>query len=254
MAVTYIDSGIGWSVDERFYKEAAGDLATLSGRTYRTVSQGPVIYACVYLSASNITGVVVISTERGLAAYEPGAVVSQGSFEYLGYIWYITAFSYWMSGNLADSSGLAQKLSISYPSSAYADIGMAVLRSANAIPSAYLETSNTKIFYNGSSKVIRRLCQIINNVSRLGVSHDTAFYGDLGQEAYEHSQIQSGNPHNVTLEELGIKNIKNQMDLVLDAIGSLDMWACHANEATYFVDHEGDYLVFMVASNLLAWH
>lgn len=37
----------------------------------------------------------------------------------------------------------------------------------------------------------------------LGETHSTAYYGDLGKVAYEHSQA-TGNPHNLTLGDLGI--------------------------------------------------
>lgn len=253
MAVNYIDSGLGWAADAAFYKLEAGNIATISGRVFHTYLRGPIVFATVYLPATGYTGPVVISTNRDYVAYEPGGVVAQGRFGYLGFTWYITAFSGWMSGNQVDSSGISRKLTIS--GSAAAEVGVAALKAASVVPTEYSRTSTTKIYYNGSSKVIKRLCQIINSVARLGTTHDTAFYGDYGQAAYEHSQLESGNPHNVTLDDLGIGNIKNQMRMVLDAIGSLDSWVTHASpETEYMIDHEGDYLVFLSASNILAWH
>ena len=253
MAVNYIDSGLGWAADAAFFKLEAGNIATISGRTFYTYWRGPIVFATVYLPATGYTGPVVISTNRDYAAYEPGSVVAQGHFDYLSFTWYITAFSYWMNGNQVDSSGLSQKLTIS--GSAAAEVGVAVLKAASVVPTEYSHTSTTKIYYNGSSKVIKRLCQIINSVARLGTTHDTAFFGDWGQAAYEHSLVDSGNPHNVSLEELGIGNIKNQMRMVLDSIGSLDSWVTHASpETEYMVDYDGDYLVFLSASNILAWH
>ena len=112
--------------------------------------------------------------------------------------------------------------------------------------------STTRIFYNGNSKVIRRLCQIINSVARLGTSHTTAFYGDLGQEAYEHSQTR-GNPHGTTISDLGIESIQRQIDLLLESVGTTETWICHVDDAE-FTDHDGNELVFGVGSNLLKWH
>ena len=109
------------------------------------------------------------------------------------------------------------------------------------------------IIYNGKSKVIKRIVEKINTLPGLGRTHDTAFYGDLGQEAYEHSQIQSGNPHNVTLEELGIQNIENQLAMILDTIGSYDYWICQETDE-HFIDHDGDELILIAGSNLLMWH
>ena len=62
---------------------------------------------------------------------------------------------------------------------------------------------NFRIEYTGSSKLIRRICEKLNEVPILGTTHDCAYYGDRGEEAYQHSKIQ-GNPHGVTLEDLGV--------------------------------------------------
>lgn len=116
---------------------------------------------------------------------------------------------------------------------------------------------NYKINYQGNSKVIKRICDRLNTLPGLGVTHEEAYYGDLGQAAYEHSQLTSGNPHNVTLTDLGIENIPNQIRMILDAIGILDSWIDYDTddgEPIYMVDYDGDNLVFNTASDLLAWH
>lgn len=249
MSVNYVDSGLGWVADEKFFKSDPGNLCTISGRTFHTYQRGAIVYATVYNGSS--TGPVVLSTNRDLVAYEPGAVINQGSFKYLGSTWYITNFSYWVSGNQTDTSGLSQKLVITGTSS-FSEVGIRILKEANVLPSDYNKTSTTKVYYNGSSKVIKRLCQIINSVAKLGTSHTTAFYGDLGQEAYDHSQTK-GNPHGTTLADLGIENIQRQIELLMDAVGSLNKWICHDDDAE-FVDHEGNNLVFVTGSDLLKWH
>lgn len=250
MAITYADSGLGWIVDERYFKNTAGNLCTIDGRTFYTYQRGSIVYAVVY--NGNYTGPVVLSTNRDLVAYEPGGVLSQGSFKYLGMTWYITNFSYWMSGNRVDSSGLAQKLVITGTSS-YSELGIKVLKEAGVVPSDYANTSTTKVYYNGSSKVIRRICQVLNSVAKLGTTHTTAFYGDLGQEAYDHSKTK-GNPHNLTLADLGIENIQRQVEMVMDAIGSFDTWHSHEDNAE-FIDHEsGEVFAFVSSSDLLKLH
>lgn len=249
MAITYVDSGLGWELDADFYKIDAGNIATISGRTFYTLTRGSIVFATVYLPATGYTGPVVISTNRDFVAYEPGGVVAQGRFDYLSFTWYITQFSYWMSGNQIDSSGISQKLTIQ--GSSASEIGIAILKAASVVPTEYAHTSTTKIYYNGSSKVIRRLCQIINSVARLGTTHDKAFYGDLGQEAYDHSQTV-GNPHGTTLADLGIENIQRQIDLLMETVGSLDYWIDYNEDS--FVDHEGDELAFVTGSDLLKWH
>lgn len=46
----------------------------------------------------------------------------------------------------------------------------------------------------------------------LGETQDTAFRGDHGKTAYEHSQMTSGNPHNVTATDVGLGNVNNTSD------------------------------------------
>ena len=109
-----------------------------------------------------------------------------------------------------------------------------------------------KIVYDGNSKVIKRLCQLINTLPHLGTSHEDAFYGDLGQTAYDHSQT-IGNPHRLTLADLGIENISRRMDAIMMAVGAGGYWIEPENDY-YIVDHEGDRFIFSTTANLLKWH
>lgn len=43
----------------------------------------------------------------------------------------------------------------------------------------------------------------------LGNSSTNAYYGDKGKTAYDHSQVTSGNPHNVTKSDVGLENVGN---------------------------------------------
>ena len=43
----------------------------------------------------------------------------------------------------------------------------------------------------------------------LGETSSTAYYGDKGKTAYNHSQTTSGNPHNVTKSDVGLGNVGN---------------------------------------------
>lgn len=44
----------------------------------------------------------------------------------------------------------------------------------------------------------------------LGETSSTAYRGDRGAAAYAHSQLTSGNPHNVTATDLGLGNVENK--------------------------------------------
>lgn len=98
------------------------------------------------------------------------------------------------------------------------------------------------ITYNGQSKVIRRLCELINKCAELGTDHDQAFYGDLGETAYEHSQLKSGNPHHVTAADLGLGNINERILAIMNAIGMSRLWLTHSGELV--VDHDSVPIMF----------
>ena len=111
-----------------------------------------------------------------------------------------------------------------------------------------------KIQYTGSSKIIKRIVDRLNHVPTLGTTHDTAYYGDYGQTAYEHSQITEGNPHNVTLKDLGIENIINQIETLINASGSIDRWTvCVEGEDANVIDYTDDEILFSFIEDALIW-
>lgn len=57
--------------------------------------------------------------------------------------------------------------------------------------------------------------EILNkpDLLQLGETSTTAHRGDHGKIAYDHSQLISGNPHNVTKSEVGLGNVDNTSDL-----------------------------------------
>ena len=117
--------------------------------------------------------------------------------------------------------------------------------------------ANFHITYTGKNKTIKRLCERIDGLPELGTEHDQAYYGDLGQQAYEHSLIEEGNPHHVTADDLGLGNVLNQIRAIMVAIGMLKVWATHNDEP--MADHEGVYISFHGVSapdveNNLLWH
>jgi hypothetical protein len=259
MAVIYEDSGLGWIADEEYFRYDPCDLCKILGLTYKKTTTGSMVYATVYLPNIGMTGPVVLSTVQAYAEYTDNVnnIRSQGTVDYIGRTWYITAFSGWQQGDQRDTSGNSHKLTVDSPN--LYDIGVAVLDAASVTrkPRDPTQKKSFHIEYTGTSKVIRRLCERINNVALLGVEHNEAFYGDLGNEAYLHSQKESGNPHHVTLEDLGIENIPRQMQMVLESIGAVDSWIDYnldQGDYIYFADHDDDMLVFRSTSNLLAWH
>ena len=85
----------------------------------------------------------------------------------------------------------------------------------------------------------------------LGETSSTAYRGDRGKLAYDHSQA-IGNPHHLTLDDLGIADIIRQMEFIYETVGASDNWQDH--DDTQFVDHDGNELVFHTDARLLGWH
>lgn len=115
-----------------------------------------------------------------------------------------------------------------------------------------------QINYRGSSKVIHRIVDRLNHLMEtiLGTTHDTAFYGDLGQIAYDHSQ-EIGNAHQMTADDIDLGDIRRRVDTLGDAIGVQSYWVDHEEDddgPISFVDHDGDELQFHDEANLLGWH
>ena len=110
---------------------------------------------------------------------------------------------------------------------------------------------NFKINYTGSSKLLRRICEKLNEVPILGTNHEDAFYGDQGEAAWEHSRT-TGNPHGLTLQDLGIEKIKDEMQLLMEAIGGRVVWTRHSGSE--ITTHDGDPIYFQVTARVLEWH
>lgn len=64
----------------------------------------------------------------------------------------------------------------------------------------------------GSDTVVctTSLFQLANTAITLGETSTTAYRGDRGKIAYEHSQLTSNNPHNVTALQVGLGNVTNE--------------------------------------------
>ena len=68
----------------------------------------------------------------------------------------------------------------------------------------YVDKSNNKTYrWSGSGYVE------ISPSLALGETEATAYRGDRGKIAYDHSQLTSGNPHNVTKTDVGLGNVGN---------------------------------------------
>lgn len=69
----------------------------------------------------------------------------------------------------------------------------------------YIDLATEKTYrWSGSIFVV------ISETIALGETETTAFQGNLGKIAYDHSQITSGNPHKVTKTDVGLDKVENK--------------------------------------------
>lgn len=63
----------------------------------------------------------------------------------------------------------------------------------------------------------------ISSSLALGETSSTAYRGDRGKTAYDHSQLTSGNPHNVSKSDVGLGNVDNKSEATIksDFTGSV---------------------------------
>ena len=107
---------------------------------------------------------------------------------------------------------------------------------------------NFRIEYTGSSKLIRRICEKLNQVPILGTCHNDAYYGDQGEAAYQHS-LTRGNPHGLTLEDLGLADVPDQLRMLLEATGIRVTWTRHT-DAEPITTHDGEEIFFQSISRV----
>ena len=72
----------------------------------------------------------------------------------------------------------------------------------------YVDLSTNKTYRWGGSSYVE-----ISPSLALGETSSTAYRGDRGKAAYDHSQLTTGNPHNVTKTDVGLGNVDNTSDL-----------------------------------------
>lgn len=71
----------------------------------------------------------------------------------------------------------------------------------------YIETTTSKVYRWSGSQFVE-----ISSTVALGETSSTAYRGDRGKIAYDHSQKTSGNPHGVTKANVGLGNVDNTSD------------------------------------------
>lgn len=82
----------------------------------------------------------------------------------------------------------------------------------------YVDLSTEKTYRWGSTSYVE-----ISASLALGETSSTAYRGDRGKTAYDHSQVTSGNPHNVSKSDVGLGNVDNKSEATIksDFTGSI---------------------------------
>ena len=82
----------------------------------------------------------------------------------------------------------------------------------------YVDLSTEKTYRWGGSAYVE-----ISPSLALGETSSTAYRGDRGKTAYDHSQVTSGNPHNVSKSDVGLGNVDNKSEATIksDFTGSI---------------------------------
>ena len=96
---------------------------------------------------------------------------------------------------------------------------------SNQLPSYVddvLEFANKSSFPQTGESGKIYVAQISKSLA-LGETSSTAFRGDRGKIAYDHSQLRTGNPHNVTLSDLGISLSDDEINALPDLINNLKL-------------------------------
>ena len=83
----------------------------------------------------------------------------------------------------------------------------------------------------------------------LGETSSTAYRGDRGKIAYDHSQVTSGNPHNVTKSDVGLGNVTNDKQIVGLASGTTEDHVITFGTDGYSVKDSGKTLGISVPSD-----
>lgn len=109
---------------------------------------------------------------------------------------------------------------------------------------------------------------VISETIALGETSTTAYRGDRGKTAYNHSQTTSGNPHNVTKSDVGLENVPNvttddqtpsfTQATTLANITSKEklsvMLGKIAKAIADFITHKGDKVSHITSAERTAWN
>lgn len=80
-----------------------------------------------------------------------------------------------------------------------------------AVSTIYVDISTNKTYRWAGAEAAVKYVEISQSLA-LGETSSTAYRGDRGKTAYDHSQVTSGNPHNVTASDVGLGNVDNTAD------------------------------------------
>ena len=125
-----------------------------------------------------------------------------------------------------DGSGLVPSSQLpSYVDDVLEYANFAALPVTGATSKIYVTLDDNKTYRWSGSVYVE-----ISESLALGETSSTAYRGDRGKTAYDHSQLTSGNPHNVTKTDIGLGSVPNT-DFTTDVNANTAARHTHANKA-----------------------
>jgi len=155
----------------------------------------------------NSVGYYATSAELKLAH----SVGQSGEFAIVGetnsiWIWSVTSSDWINTGNQSTVTSVNGKTGII--TLVASDINLGNVTNDSQVKRSEMGVANGVATIDGTGKI--PLTQLPEYVTlQLGETSTTAYRGDRGKIAYDHSLIASGNPHNVTKADIGLTNVLN---------------------------------------------
>ena len=113
----------------------------------------------------------------------------------------------------------------------------------------YIALDTNKTYRWGGSSYVE-----ISESLALGETSSTAYRGDRGKIAYDHSQTTSGNPHNVTKSDVGLGNVDNTSDANKPISTATQTALNDKANASDLTAHTGDTVIHVTAQDKSTWN
>lgn len=200
-----------------------GDITVSGGGTTWTIDNNAVTTAKIADDAVTFDKIENISQNHFLGRHSAGS----GDVQEVSPIQARTMLGLSTVATSGDYNDLSNRPDLSVFDEVEQHANLAAFPATGNVNKFYL-AQDTGIMYrwNGSAYVV------ISAELALGETSSTAYRGDRGKIAYDHSQLTSGNPHNVTKSDVGLGSVPN-----LDTTTAVSQTHARSHAITSTSDH-----------------